>query len=183
MKVLDVGAGRGYSAELLARAVAPNGVVYAQNSPYMLDNIIKDRFDERLKNPAMKNVVKVVRDFDDPVPPEAKKLDLVTSLFFYHDTVWLGADRTKMNKAIFNALKPGGVYVIADHSAKPGAGAIETKTLHRIEESVVHKEVEAAGFRLVEQGNFLRNRNDPREESVFKSTIPNDEFVLKFVRP
>lgn len=73
--------------------------------------------------------------------------------------------------------------MIADHSAKPGAGAAETKTLHRIEKSVVRKEVEAAGFRLVEQGNFLRNRNDPREESVFKTTIPNDEFVLKFVRP
>ncbi|HSF47467.1 MAG TPA: methyltransferase domain-containing protein [Burkholderiales bacterium] len=185
MKVLDFGAGRGYSTELLARSVAPNGVVYAQNSPKLLEAIpaIKERFDERLKSPAMKNVVPVVREFDDPIPPEAKNLDLVTSFFIYHDTVHLGVDRAKMNKAIFNALKPGGVYIVADHSAKPGAGATLTKTLHRIEDSIVRKEVEAAGFQLVDEGKFLHNPNDPREESVFKTAIPNDEFVLKFVKP
>lgn len=183
MRVLDLGAGGGYNTELLARVVGPQGVVYAQNSRYVLENFVKGRFDERLKKPVMRNVVNVVRDFDDPVPPEARNLDLVTFNFAYHDTVWMGADRIKMNQAVFAALKPGGVYIVADHSARPGAGISVVKTLHRIEESVVLREVQAAGFRPVAEGGFLRNPDDPRNAPVFKPKVPNDEFVLKFVKP
>ena len=81
------------------------------------------------------------------------------------------------------ALKPGGIYIVADHSGRPGTGVSETKSLHRIEEAVVRREVEAAGFRLVGEGGFLRNPADPRDASVFKPRQPNDEFVLKFVKP
>lgn len=183
MRVLDLGAGSGYNTELLARIVGPNGVVYAQNSRYLLDNIVKGRFDARMKKPEMRNVVQVVRDFDDPVPPEARHLDLVTFNFVYHDTVWMGVDRNKMNRAVFAALKPGGVYIVADHSGRPGTGVSEAKTLHRIEESVVRTEVEAAGFKLVAEAGFLRNPDDKRDKPVFRPKIPNDEFVLKFVKP
>ena len=183
MRVLDVSAGAGYNTELLARVVGPTGVVYAQNSRYFLDNFVKGRFDERLKKPVMGRVIHLVREFDDPVPPEVRNLDLVTFNFNYHDTVWLGVDRAKMNRAIFSALKSGGIYIVADHSGRPGTGANETKTLHRIEESVVRKEVEAAGFRFVAEGGFLRNSDDPRDAPVFKPRVPNDEFVLKFVKP
>jgi len=183
MRVLDLGAGGGYNTELLARVVGPDGVVYAQNSRYLLENIVKGRFGERLEKPAMRNVVPLVREFDDPVPPEARNLDLVTFNFVYHDTVWLGVDRNKMNRAVFTALKPGGLYIVADHSGRPGTGVSEGKTLHRIEESVLRREVEAAGFKLVGEAGFLRNPDDPRDASVFKPKIPNDEFVLKFVKP
>ena len=183
MRVLDLSAGAGYNTELLARAVWPTGVVYAQNSPYVVENFVKGRFDERLKKPVMGRVLHLVREFDDPVPPDVRNFDLVTFNFNYHDTVWLGIDRVKMNRAIFNALKPGGAYIVADHSARPGTGVSETKTLHRIEESVVRQEVEAAGFKFVEEAGFLRNPADPRDASVFKPMIPNDEFVLKFVKP
>lgn len=183
MRVLDLGASAGYNTELLARAVGPKGVVYAQNNRYFLDNFVKGRFDERLKNPVMRNVIHLVREFDDPVPPEVRNLDLVTFNFIYHDTVWLGTDRARMNRAVFNALKPGGIYIVADHSGRPGTGVNEAKTLHRIEESVLRKEVEAAGFKLVDEGGFLRNPDDTRDASVFKPRVPNDEFVLKFVRP
>jgi len=183
MRVLDLGAGGGYNTELLARIVGPKGVVYAQNSRYLLENIVKGRFDERLKKPEMRNVVHLVRDFDDPAPPEARNLDLVTFNFVYHDTAWLGTDRMKMNRAVFAALKKGGVYIVVDHSGRPGTGVSEAKSLHRIEESVVRKEVEAAGFKLVAEAGFLRNPDDPRDASVFKPKIPNDEFVLKFVKP
>jgi len=183
MRVLDVSAGAGYNTELLARVVGPTGVVYAQNSRYFLDNFVKGRFDERLKKPVMGRVIHLVREFEDPVPPEVRNLDLVTFNFNYHDTVWIGVDRAKMNRAVFNALKSGGVYVVADHSGRPGTGANETKTLHRIEESVVRKEVEAAGFKFVAEGGFLRNPDDPRDAPVFKPKVPNDEFVLKFTRP
>ena len=183
MRVLDLSAGAGYNTELLARVVGPTGVVYAQNSRYFLENSIKGRFDERLKKPVMGRVIHLVREFDDPVPPEVRNLDLVTFNFNYHDMVWLGVDRAKMNRAVFNALKSGGIYIVADHSGRPGTGISEAKTLHRIEESVVRREVEAAGFRLAAEAGFLRNPEDPRDASVFKPKVPNDEFVLKFVKP
>jgi predicted methyltransferase len=107
----------------------------------------------------------------------------VTCDFVYHDTPALGADRARMNRAIFDALRPGGIYIIADHSARPGSGITDSKTLHRIDEALVRKEVEAAGFRLVDTADFLRNPDDPRQIQVQKNTIPNDEFVLKFVKP
>jgi predicted methyltransferase len=178
MRVADLGAIGGYNSELLARAVGPSGKVYAQN----ISNYAA-RIDDRMKKPVMQNVVHVVRELEDPLPPEAANLDLVTLNFFYHDTVQLGTDRARMNRAIFNALKPGGIYIVADHSGRPGTGATETKSLHRIEESTERREIEAAGFRFIGEGGFLRNRDDPRDVPVFKSTIPNDEFVLKFVKP
>lgn len=185
MRVLDLGAGGGYTTELLARSVGPSWHVYAQNTDYFVKNILKGRFDARMKSPAMRNVSHHVLEFDAPVPREVApgSLDLVTFMFTYHDTGWTGADRARMNKAVFDALKRGGHYVIADHSGRPGTGISESKTLHRVEEALVRKEVEAAGFRLVEEGQFLRNPNDPRDKIVFKPAQPNDEFVLKFVKP
>jgi predicted methyltransferase len=177
MRVLDVSAGGGYTTELLARMVGPQGKVYAQTqkpSPRLL---------ERMKSPAMQNVVLVVRKFDDPVPPEAKALDLVTLMFNYHDFGHLGVDRARLNRAVFEALKPGGLYVIADHSGRPGTGISESGTLHRIEEAFLRSEVEAAGFRLAEEGTFLRNPGDPRDRETPDPPQPKDEFVLKFVRP
>ena len=183
MHVLDMGASAGYNAELLSRAVGDDGLVYAHNSPEFLQNIVKGRLAERMKRGTMGNVIPLARPFDDPVPSDLRNLDLVTFNFVYHDTVHLGVDRPKMNRAIFDALKRGGVYIVADHSAKPGAGTEVTKSLHRIEESVVRREIEAAGFRFVASADFLRNPNDPRDAIVFKNTVPNDEFVLKFVKP
>jgi predicted methyltransferase len=183
MNVLDMGASAGYNAELLARVVGDDGIVYAQNTPQMLENIVKGRLAERMKRGTMGNVVPLARPFDDPVPSDLRNLDLVTFNFVYHDTTFLGVDRAKMNRAVFEALKPGGVYVIADHSAKAGAGVEVGKSLHRIDEAIVRREVEAAGFRLAGSADFLRNPDDPRDANVFKSTVRNDEFVLKFVKP
>jgi predicted methyltransferase len=88
-----------------------------------------------------------------------------------------------MNRRLFEALKPGGVLVVADHSARTGDGTAVTKTLHRIEESAVRRELESAGFQFVADAGFLRNPGDPRDASVFKPKVPNDEFVLKFRKP
>jgi predicted methyltransferase len=183
MRVLDMSTGGGYNTELLARAVGPTGRVYAQNSPALTPASAKTAIQARLKTPAMENVVYLVRDFEDPLPSDVHDLDLVTFNFNYHDTVWLGTDRARMNRAVFRALKPGGVYIIADHSAKPGAGESAAKSLHRIDERLVRDEVEAAGFRLAATGDFLRNPADPRDASVFKNCVRNDEFLLKFVKP
>jgi predicted methyltransferase len=182
MKVLDMGAGGGYSTELMARAVAPTGVVYAQNMPNLFQKA-KANFDARMQTPAMKSVTPLFRPFDDPTPPEVRDLDLITFFFFYHDTTYMEVDRAAMNKKLFSGLKPGGVMVIADHSAAAGAGTSVGKSLHRIEEAALRREVEAAGFKLVAEADFLRRPSDTRDFSSTRPTGPVDEFVLKFQRP
>nr|HET7857558.1 methyltransferase domain-containing protein [Caldimonas sp.] len=177
MTVLDVSAGGGYTTELLARAVAPGGRVYAQTprppSPALA---------ARLQKPVAADVTSVVRPFESAPPPDAAgKLDLVTLMFNYHDMGHLGVDRARLNAAVFAALKPGGSYVIADHSGRAGTGISESGTLHRVEEALVRREVEAAGFRLAAEAAFLRNPNDPRDSQ--DPPHPKDEFVLRFVKP
>ena len=192
MVALDLSAGGGYTTELIARAVGPAGRVYGQsrpggpNSPAPTPPAPEGgaaastappkppappnsprALVEREKNPAAANIVAVVRRFEDPVPPElaANGLDLVTLMFNCHDFGWLEIDRDQMNRAVFAALKPGGIYVIADHSGRPRTGISESGTLHRIEEA------------------FLRSPNDPRDKNTPVPAQPKDEFVLKFVKP
>ncbi|MBR0794308.1 class I SAM-dependent methyltransferase [Bradyrhizobium jicamae] len=183
MTILDMEANAGYSTELLARTVGPTGKVYAQDSAAVIERFVKDKFDTRAQKPAMKNVVHVVRDFDDPIPPEAANLDMITFFFAYHDVTYMPVDRAAMNRKMFAALKPGGFLVIADHSAKQGDGTSVGKTLHRIEESTLKQEIEAAGFRQVAEGDFLHHAEDPRDIPVFKAPVPIDEFVLKYQKP
>ena len=136
-------------------------------------------------NVAAAPIIPVVQPFEDPIPAEVAdgKLDLVTLMFNYHDLGFLQVDRAAMNKAVFKALKPGGFYIIADHSGRPGTGISESGTLHRIEQAFLQKEVEAAGFKLAAEGNFLRNPNDPRDKNTPDPPMPKDEFFLKFVKP
>ena len=134
---------------------------------------------------AAAHIVYVGQRFDNPVPPEMTdgKLDLVTLMFNYHDFGFLGVDRAQLNRVVFHALKPGGLYVVADHAGRPGTGISESGTLHRIEQSFLRGEVEAAGFRLADEGYFLRNPNDPRDRNTPEPPQPKDEFVLRFVKP
>jgi predicted methyltransferase len=183
-KVADLGAGGGYTTELLVRAVGPTGKVYAQNTQGFIDKFVSKTWPARLARPVNKDVVAVVRDFDDPLPPEAKDLDLVINAFVYHDTVWLGTDRDRMNRKIFEALEPGGLYVILDHAGREGSGTSEAKTLHRIEEKAVIADVEKAGFTLARQADFLRNPEDKRDGNVFGPLRgKTDRFVLAFQKP
>jgi predicted methyltransferase len=182
MKVLDMGAGAGYSTELVARVVGPSGKVYGQNPPDFGERG-KAAFAARLATPAMKNAVSLAQPFDDPVPGDVRDLDVITFLFFYHDTTYMAVDRAKMNAKLFAALKPGGLLVIADHSAAAGAGASVGRSLHRIEESLLRSEVEAAGFKLVGEGDFWRHPEDTHDFTTQPPTKPADEFVLKFQKP
>ena len=213
MTALDISAGGGYTTELLARAIGPGGRVYGQNPPRDLVNPtprpavpegasasvprISDRSNvtvtppvrqtlaDRARTPAIAQITPVNRRFDDPVPPEIAPgtLDLATLMFNYHDLSYMGVDRASMNKAVFTALKPGGIYVIADHAGRAGTGISEAGTLHRMEEAFLRREIEAAGFRLSAGGNFLRNPSDPRDRNIPEPPQPKDEFVLKFIKP
>lgn len=219
---LDLSAGGGYTTELLARSIGPNGAVYGQSRPRDPNQppprpaapegnanptapaapaapaaaapaaprpspvALADRSDKmKAAGVAAAPITALSRPFEDPVPAELadSRFDLVTLMFNYHDLGFLGVDRARMNAAAFKALKPGGIYVIADHSGRPGTGISESGTLHRIEEAFLRKEVEAAGFKLVAEGNFLRNPNDPRDKNTPDPPQPKDEFVLKFAKP
>lgn len=188
MKVAELAAGGGYTAEVLARTVGPFGKVYGQNSKFLLDRFAQAPWTARLKKDVMKNVVRLDREFEAALPPDVTGLDAVFMVLFYHDMVWQNVDRAQMNANVFAALKPGGSFIIVDHSAAPGAGATVTETLHRIEESVVTAELQAAGFQLAATADFLKNPGDSRDWSASPSKAgakrgTSDRFVLKFIKP
>ncbi|MFZ2059950.1 MAG: hypothetical protein WAU82_02965 [Candidatus Binatus sp.] len=185
MKVADIFAGGGYMTELYARIVGPTGKVYSQNGPFPEQfKKIEDQWNERLKEPALKNVVKVSKPFDAPdllpVPPDS--LDAVIIHLNYHDLVGFKLNRENVNAAVFKALKPGGIYGIVDHSAAAGTGDTQTSTLHRIDEQFLIKDVEKAGFRLYGASSALRHPEDDRTWIVFKHRGETDRFMLKFVK-
>jgi predicted methyltransferase len=196
MHVAELVAGTGYTTELLARAVAGSaskgssankGKVWAENPPGFL-KFVGAAYKDRLAKPVMKDVIRADREVVSPFPADAKNLDAVVCVLNYHDTVWLNVDRGKMNKAVFDALKKGGEYVIVDHSAAPGHGLDDVKTLHRIEEATVASEVTKAGFEAAGTANFLRNPEDARDwndspTEAAEKRGTSDRFVLKFVKP
>ena len=188
MRVAEILSAGGYTTEILARAVGPKGTVYGQNNKFILERFAEKPWAERLQKPVMKNVVRVDRELDDPLPPAAKDLDAVFLVLNYHDTVWMKTDRAKMNRAVFKALKSGGVYAVIDHSGRAGTGLTEVQTIHRIEDKVVKDEVAQAGFRLAGEGDFLRAPDDPRDWNPSPKAAgdrrgKSDRFVLKFVKP
>jgi predicted methyltransferase len=185
--VAELGAGGGWTTEVLARSVGPTGKVYSMNPPAFID-FAGATWDARLATPALSKTVRVVREFDDPLPPEANNLDAVVISFIYHDTAYMGVDRDKMNRAVFAALKPGGVYGILDSSARPGTGVQDVKTLHRIDEETVKVEVERVGFKLAGKSDLLRNPADTRDWNSSPTAAgerrgTGDRFIEKFVKP
>jgi predicted methyltransferase len=185
MRVADLGAGLGYTTELLARAVGPTGKVYAQDDPGLYAKFLEPAWRARLARTANAPVAHAALPFDGPLAPEARDLDLVVNYIFYHDAVWLNADRARMNRAIYAALRPGGAYVVVDASARPGRGVADARTFHRIEQSVVEAEVAEAGFVLEASADFLRNPTDTRDwdSSQGVRVGTEDRFVLRYVRP
>jgi predicted methyltransferase len=188
MHVMDIMAGTGYFTHIFARVVGDKGYVYVY-TPSEIDPIIQKRFpgsDPTKQFIAYSNVSVLHQPIDKLYAPES--LDVVWTAQNYHDLhdKFMGpADLAVVNKAIYGVLKPGGYYVIVDHAAADGSGLSATETLHRIDEAVVKKEVEAAGFKLVAESNVLRNPKDPRDKLVFDPSIRHhtDQFILKFMKP
>jgi predicted methyltransferase len=181
--VAEIVPGEGYFIELLARTVGPTGKVYGVNNKMVLEKS-GDKWQKRLERAFNKNVVRLDRELDAPFPAEVNDLDAVVILQSYHDLYWLGVDRAALNKAIFAALKPGGIYGVVDHLARSGSGASQVKTLHRIEGSEVKKDVEAAGFVLDGEATFLRNPRDTKDWSSNDSGHgTTDRFVYRFKKP
>jgi len=187
MRVADLGAGGGYTTELIARSVGPTGKVYAQDSPDWDGPWLKKAWDERMARPVMANTTHFMRQWDAPLPPDATNLDEVTFVCAYHDVLAEKIDQHKLDAAVFAALKPGGTFVIIDNTAKDGSGAADAEKLHRIDEKLVRADLEQAGFKLVSDASFLRNSNDARDWNADPGADPRthtqDRFVLKYKKP
>ena len=187
MHVADLGAGGGYTTELIARAVGPSGVIVAQDTPNWGVAELEKIWKARLARPGLSNTTHVMRQWDDPLPPEANALDEVTFVCAYHDVVAEKSDPNKLDRAVFAALKSGGTFTIIDNSAKDGSGVADCEKLHRIDEKVVRDDVLRAGFKLAGEADFLRNTGDTRDWNADPGADPRthtqDRFVVKFVKP
>lgn len=188
-KVADLIPGKGYFTRLFSTTVGPKGKVYAVASPR------RPNAPEGSPDPAapvqalaqeahygnVQVVVARVTEFTLPEP-----VDVIWTSQNYHDFHNVpNVDMAAINKRIFDSLKPGGTYVVLDHSSKSGSAFADTSTLHRIDEQAVKAEVVAAGFEYVGRSDALANKDDTRELKVFDDAIRGrtDQFVLKFRRP
>jgi predicted methyltransferase len=182
--VLELAPGRGYYSRLLSAVVGAKGQVsvYAIATPKAgaaAPPIVALAADPHYSN------VKVKLDRLVDVKP-TRSFDVVWTTQNYHDFHNLSDPQiATLNKAIFDALKPGGIYFVLDHAAEAGSGARDTNTLHRIDEETVKQELKAAGFELVGESDILRNKGDPHTGKVFEGEIQGhtDQFLLKFRKP
>lgn len=181
--------GGGYFTRLFSKVVGANGHVYALvPAPSPSASPDTPDFAARVKaiaaDPNYANVSVVIEPFSQLKVPAA--VDLVWTSQNYHDLHnFPGLDVATFNQMVFDALKPGGVFVVLDHEAEPGSGPRDTATLHRIDVETVKKEVESAGFILVASSDLLRQPGDPHTMKVFDPSIrgKTDQFLLKFRKP
>jgi predicted methyltransferase len=181
-KVADLLTGGGYWTRILVPLVGADGRVYAGNNPFFAQ-FFSEAFNALLAEPAFAAVERVDGPVDRLALPTDGSLDVVIMVMAYHDIFLTNEDRGVLNRTVFSALKPGGVYGIVDHAAAPGTGATKAESLHRIEKQVVVGEVEAAGFRLAREGDFLRNADDDHSAAIFALAGKTDRFVLRFEKP
>lgn len=179
MSIAELAPGGGYFTRILTGAVGKTGHV----------NAIAGRPSPALQALAQQRSNLSIVAASPGTIPVAGQVDLVWTTQNYHDfknsKLTSGDAAQAYNAAAFRVLKPGGIYLIEDHETAPGAGATQTSTLHRIEDTVVRREVEAAGFKLEAESKVLRNLADPHTAKVQDPSIrgKTDQFVLKFRKP
>lgn len=184
-KVGDLAAAGGYYTAMLSRLVGDEGAVYSVDPSRIFDHFpnARETFPKYAESDPRDNVSYTVQKFDELAFDEP--LDVIMMVLYYHDTVWTGVDRAAMNKALYDALKPGGMLVVVDHNAAEGAGDEVTEDLHRMVRGVVEPEVTAAGFVLDGKSDVLSNPDDDRTISVFDEAVrgSTDRFVYRFKKP
>ena len=178
MTVAELIPGNGYYTRLLARAVGLKGKVFTL--PFGEPRA--DQSKALAAEPAYAGNVTLVSTASPISLALPAPVDMVWTSQNYHD---VRQGRFLLNKAVFAALKPGGLYFVIDHAAKAGSGEEVLLSLHRIDEDVVKREVETAGFVLDGEGQFLRNPKDDRTKMVFDRELnrDTDQFVLRFRKP
>jgi predicted methyltransferase len=181
-KVLELVPGSGYFTRVFSSVVGPDGHVYAAVPEQM-----RKYSDDTMKLPdTLPNVEVLLQPAAALATPAL--VDVAFTSQNYHDypDPFMGpTDPALLNKAVFDALKPGGTWIIVDHAAEAGSGARDTDTLHRIDPALVKQQAEAAGFEYVGESNVLRNPADNHTLTVFDKAIRGhtDQFVYKFRKP
>ncbi len=184
MTVVDLMAGRGYYSDLLCRAVGDTGKVFVHNNRFVLERFAEKAVAELVAKPEFAHCKRLDRELDNLGLGDGT-LDAAVMVLFYHDTYWQKTDRTKMNAGILRALKPGGVFGVVDHHAEPGSKDRDVSTLHRVEATIVKREIIDAGFVLEAESELLRHPDDDRTLNVFKPEIrgKTDRFIYRFRKP
>jgi predicted methyltransferase len=188
-KVAELLPGGGYFTRLFSLVVGPKGKVYALTRPRPA-NAPADAADPGApiqalaKDPHYNNIAVSTMDIKSLALPEP--VDMVWTSQNYHDLHNIpNADVVAFDKAVFDALKPGGVFIVLDHVAAAASGFRDTSTLHRIDPEAVKKEVESAGFKFEGASDVLHNAADDHTLKVFDPAIrgKTDQFILKFRKP
>ena len=179
-RVLDLASGGGYLTRLFSTIVGPAGAVVAQNPPSLVDRI-QPALDTVLAD--RPNVSAMPAAFD-ALEGAAESYDLVVLSRFYHDVILLGG-REAMNAQVFALLKPGGRYFVTDHAAEAGSGERDVDPLHRVDPELVRREVEAAGFVLIDETDALTNPDDDLTTNIFDDAIRGrtSQFAFLFEKP
>lgn len=175
--------GSGYFTRMLSDIVGPKGHVFG------IENIAwqgKTPLGDVLRAEGKSNVTVTALPFG--TVRFSKPLDLVWVTQNYHDlkiAKYGAVDTAAFNKAVFDALKPGGIYFVLDHEAPAGTDLAGIAKLHRIERAQVIREVTAAGFKLAAEGSFLRRPDDDHSLSIFDKKVQGhtDQYALRFVKP
>jgi predicted methyltransferase len=184
MRVVDVFAGAGYYAELVARAVGPGGTVYLHNNAAYLGFTSKE-LEARLAALKLPQLVRYDREVE-AIDLAPGSLDAALLVMAYHDVYWTEKDWTVTRDPLLamlqRVLRPGGRVLVVDHSAVDGSGTSAVQELHRIDGAVVREDFARAGFRLIASNDALRNPADDRGASAFAEAIRGrtDRFVLVF---
>ncbi|WP_374570200.1 class I SAM-dependent methyltransferase [Phenylobacterium sp.] len=183
--VADFLPGGGYFTRIFSKAVGADGKVFAVISEAQANGDKPPAVAGIAADPAYGNVQVVAAQFESLSLPQ--KADLIWTSQNYHDLHLsrLHLDVAKVNKAVFDSLKPGGLYVVLDHAAAPGSPITSADELHRIDPAIVKREVEAAGFVFVGEDDALRNPADEHTLKVFDPVIRGhtDQFIYKFKKP
>ena len=179
-KIGELNAGRGYFSSIAAHAVGENGMVIAHTSPMSVKRWKGNPIEKRLEEFPQSNLIPVVGDMESPNFPG--HLDKIFNIMTYHDAVWTGVDRDRMNTSIFNTLRDAGIYGILDHHARPGQGKDDCQEIHRIEKEFVIDEILRAGFILEKESNLFENPEDDLTSMVFEKGIRDQtsRFLLCF---
>lgn len=189
MTVFEIEAGAGYYTELLSRAVTADGVIYMHNPEGFIEFVGED-IKTRLADGRLGNVRQTLSNFDE-LDAEDGSVDLVTwvqgphELYFVpSEGVTLG-DPVRTYKEIERILKPGGAFIVIDHSAQAGSPETSGNDLHRVDRNIVFEMAEEAGLLFEKEADFLINDDDTLEKNVFDPEIRGvtDQFILRFVKP
>jgi predicted methyltransferase len=189
MNVADVLAGDGYYSELLSYIVGPKGQVLLINNA-AFDKWSEPALEKRLAGNRLPNVIHRTVDLNDMKLPAAS-LDAALLIKVYHDLYWVDStpkspwpkiDVSAVLDQLSRALKPGGVLLLIDHSAKTGHGKSDAGDLHRIEEAFAIKDFTAHGFEVVAKSDLLKRSDDSRDLVSYKGPAlgKTDRFVVVF---